>query len=429
MRRMCSIVVALALAVVLAVPALAAGGVWDAAAHSEQNLEEVGGTYYGGQGNSGRYIIRQRSGDSSASGLAISTNGSTWKSIPRKMTEDMMRLTETGRAVLYYCTYTGQLWYWDETDWAEAELPAVATSMSVTYKACWTGDGYLLNQTAVGIGMMGFNAGETGMYNNKVLLLDEHFQVVGEHDFGAQVEGLSYTGGACYVQAGGVIYKSTDRTNWTAAALSELPQAAPQTGGSIRTCAVGDESDGTLVYRQAGGKLLVSCDGVYFMTLRDWKSAGVKVCGGQTGSVLTGEEYGEIQVIDHVALKARWTAKFGQPIYVTLDGTYLTTTDLGFYQRSGCTMVPLRQLATAAGYTFSYDSASQSAVCTSGGVSATITLGKTAAQVTGRGTVSMSVPPELKGGIFYVPVRFWSGITGGVDTFDAASNTIEITSG
>lgn len=428
MRRMCSMVVALALAVVLAAPALAAGSTWDAAAHSEQNLAEVGGTYYGGQGDSGRYIIRLRIGDASAGSLDISTDGSTWQAIPRKMSNDVMRLTETGRAVLYYCIYNGQLWYWDETGWTEAELPAVATSMSVTYKACWTGDGYLLSQTAVGRGMMGWNAGESGAYNNKVLLLDEHFQVVGEHDFGTQVEDLSYTGGACYVQAGGVIYKSTDRTNWTAAALSELPQAVPQTGGSIRTCAVGDESDETLVYRQAGGKLLVSCDGVYFMTLRDWKSAGVKVCGGQTGSVLTGAEYGEIQVIDHAALKARWTARFGQPIYVTLDGTYLTTTDLGFYQRSGCTMVPLRQLAAAAGYTFSYDGASQSAVCTGDGVSVTITLGKTAAQVAGRGTVGMAVPPELKGGIFYVPVRFWAGVTGGVDSFDAASNTIQIIS-
>ena len=57
---------------------------------------------------------------------------------------------------------------------------------------------------------------------------------------------------------------------------------APQIdlGWRIKDCPVDGQTDGSLVYRVADGKLLASGDGVYFTALCPWSSTGVELHSG-----------------------------------------------------------------------------------------------------------------------------------------------------
>ena len=73
-------------------------------------------------------------------------------------------------------------------------------------------------------------------------------------------------------------------------------------------------------------------------------------------------------------------------------------------------------------YDFSYDAATGTAVCSNGAESITVRVGITQGQVSGRGPVSMAVPPELVGWKLYVPVRFMVDAAGLEDVWDAEEN-------
>ena len=429
MKRFLSALMTLVLALTLTAPALAAG----------PDGGENRGSFYSGQGPGGRYIIRERAGDDSACGLAVSADGRTWRPIGRRMTPDMMRLEETGGAVIYYCFYSGELWYWDGADWAQASMPGIGTSMTVDYDACWTGDGYLVVQSATGGGMMGWNQDAAGAYNNSVLVTDGQFQLVAEHDFGGPVTGLSCADGVCYAQVltgeAYVVYQSADRVNWTATALTALPEGAPQAPAGAKALAAGDQTDGALVYRRNGGPVLVSADGVYFRTLSGWEAPGMKVCAGAEGTLLLPtDKQGFVQdpavplAVDRAEIRALWAACFGQaPIYVAVDGTYLESVDLPLYQVSGCTMAPMRTLAAALGLDFTYDGATRTAVCTREGLTISVQAGSTWATVNGETTDWLAVPARLDGGIFYVPVRFLAEAAGMDVAWEAEGRTFRLT--
>ena len=76
---------------------------------------------------------------------------------------------------------------------------------------------------------------------------------------------------------------------------------------------------------------------------------------------------------------------------------------------------------------FSYDAATGTAVCKNGTQAITVRVGITQGQVSGRGPVSMAVPPELVGRKLYVPVRFMVDAAGLEDVWDAEENTLWIT--
>ena len=91
-------------------------------------------------------------------------------------------------------------------------------------------------------------------------------------------------------------------------------------------------------------------------------------------------------------------------------------------------MAPMWELAVWMGYyDFSYDAATGTAVCSNGAESITVRVGITQGQVSGRGPVSMAVPPELVGWKLYVPVRFMVDAAGLEDVWDAEENTLWIT--
>ena len=415
-----------------------------------------GGVYYSGtawykQENQRKpvevtsYLIREQPGNNGPFGLAVSTDGYSWLPLETKLTPDMMRLSETGGgAVVYYSPYDGSLYYYDyrgsrfagacTAGWVEADLgfdPAEGVGTAwVDYTFRWTGDGYLMCQSVTGRGMMGTGADRFSPNNNKVIFLDRSFHRTGEHDFGAPVENVACVDGVCYALVDGTVWQSADREQWTATSLTVLPEAAPQIdlGWRIKDCPVDGQTDGSLVYRVADGKLLASGDGVYFTALCPWSSTGVELHSGG-GTVVTGVGTDDVLAVDSEEVRGLCAACFGEfPTYVALDGEYFSLTDMPLRSTAGCTMAPMRELAVWMGYyDFSYDAATGTAVCSNGAESITVRVGITQGQVSGRGPVSMAVPPELVGWKLYVPVRFMVDAAGLEDVWDAEENTLWIT--
>ena len=391
------------------------------------------------------YLIREQPGNNGPFGLAVSTDGYSWLPLETKLTPDMMRLSETGGgAVVYYSPYDGSLYYYDyrgsrfagacTAGWVEADLgfdPAEGVGTAwVDYTFRWTGDGYLMCQSVTGRGMMGTGADRFSPNNNKVIFLDRSFHRTGEHDFGAPVENVACVDGVCYALVDGTVWQSADREQWTATSLTVLPEAAPQIdlGWRIKDCPVDGQTDGSLVYRVADGKLLASGDGVYFTALCPWSSTGVELHSGG-GTVVTGVGTDDVLAVDSEEVRGLCAACFGEfPTYVALDGEYFSLTDMPLRSTAGCTMAPMRELAVWMGYyDFSYDAATGTAVCSNGAESITVRVGITQGQVSGRGPVSMAVPPELVGWKLYVPVRFMVDAAGLEDVWDAEQNTLWIT--
>ncbi len=147
------------------------------------------------------------------------------------------------------------------------------------------------------------------------------------------------------------------------------------------------------------------------------------------GTVVTGVGTDDVLAVDSEEVRGLCAACFGEfPTYVALDGEYFSLTDMPLRSTAGCTMAPMRELAVWMGYyDFSYDAATGTAVCSNGAESITVRVGITQGQVSGRGPVSMAVPPELVGWKLYVPVRFMVDAAGLEDVWDAEENTLWIT--
>ena len=75
-------------------------------------------------------------------------------------------------------------------------------------------------------------------------------------------------------------------------------------------------------------------------------------------------------------------------------------------------MAPMRAMAEAMGYTFSYDTATGTAVCAKPGSAIEVSVDSTWATVNGKTTNWLAVPAELQGGIFCIPVRFFAEAAG-----------------
>ena len=158
----------------------------------------------------------------------------------------MMCLAETGGAVVYYCTYTGEIYYYQISGsqytrysggWAKAGLgfdPVENISTPhIRYTFRWAGNGYLMCQSA---GVRGLAANlhedEIGAWDTYVSFLDEEFHRTGAHDFGAPVTGVAWSEGVYYAEvtqpeSAPVIYQSQDGETWTASPLTALPKPEP----------------------------------------------------------------------------------------------------------------------------------------------------------------------------------------------------------
>ena len=144
------------------------------------------------------------------------------------------------------------------------------------------------------------------------------------------------------------------------------------------------QTDGSLVYRVADGKLLASGDGVYFTALCPWSSTGVELHSGG-GTVVTGVGTDDVLAVDSEEVRGLCAACFGEfPTYVALDGEYFSLTDMPLRSTAGCTMAPMRELAVWMGYyDFSYDAATGTAVCSNGAESITVRVASPRARCPG----------------------------------------------
>lgn len=218
---------------------------WDSGPFVDENGAPLG-TFYIGRHRDGAYLIRQRRGDNSPFSLSISWDGRSWVPLETYMTPDMMCLAETGGAVVYYCTYTGEIYYYQISGsqytrysggWAKAGLgfdPVENISTPhIRYTFRWTGNGYLMCQSA---GVRGLTASlhedVIGAWDTYVSFLDEEFHRTGAHDFGAPVTGVAWSEGVYYAEVtepGGepVIYQSQDGETWTVSPMTALPSLEP----------------------------------------------------------------------------------------------------------------------------------------------------------------------------------------------------------
>ena len=218
---------------------------WDSGPFVDENGAPLG-TFYIGRHRDGAYLIRQRRGDNSPFSLSISWDGRSWVPLETYMTPDMMRLTETGDAVVYYCAYNGEAYYyqisgsrytsytggWQKIDFGFDPTEGIGTPF-IRYTFRWTGNGYLMCQSAGVRGLAAsFHEGEIGAWDTYVSFLDEEFHRTGAHDFGAPVTGVAWSEGVYYAEvtqpeSAPVIYQSQDGETWTASPLTALPKPEP----------------------------------------------------------------------------------------------------------------------------------------------------------------------------------------------------------
>ena len=399
------------------------------------------------------YIIREQPGNNSPFGLAASTDGRSWIPLETQYTPDIMRLAGTGGgAVVYYCPYTGELWYYDyakglfgaepSQGWKEIDLGydfgrGVGTAWCVfTFR--WTGTGYLMRQSVTGRGMMGVNADDYSPWNNCAIFLDETFHYTGHYDFGAPVLDVACVDGVYYaqVQSGeedqdaAVIYTSTDGAAWTVSEETELPAAAPLQGRNARALLEGDVSDGELTYRLADGKLLASKDGVYFHPLLQTQAVDMALYPGEGGTLveLTAEDLSvTYAAVDWEEAEQAWTERYPAPIwYATLDGTYLSSNDVPFYVVNERIMVPLRLLAETLGFTVTWDPETNTALCVREDTSLTVYLGTSRMELNGE-TIEMDAPVEVRYERTCVPIRYIAQAFGLTVDWDQDSQTALLT--
>ena len=245
---------------------------------------------------------------------------------------------------------------------------------------------------------------------------DGDFQLTGSCDFSVNVTGVGFQYGTYYVQAGGTVYSSTDRTHWAATMLDAVPSAPEGAPYTLRVT-------GTQVEAAPAGSS-------QFVPLFTAPYEGLQA------SLRWGENVYAVELADQegrpaeirVFTAAQMAARFPKELRVAVDGAPVAF-PISLYQVKGCTMAPLRPLAQALGYTFAYDGASGTAVCTRPGQTVSVQVGSTVATLDGAATNWLAVPAELHGGILCVPVRFFAEAAQAGVTWDAAEQSFHITTG
>ena len=367
-------------------------------------------------GNGKLLLGQARSGTDGMENL-YTTDGLTWKTAEGMPAGRLLPyngksfVVVSGEPAGVYASEDGLTWKSLEGTPFQPEREAVLAD----YTFLWTGTEYISCRTVEEpYGPHGARGDWTSAWNTRVCFADENFQLIGSHDFGANVTGVGWADGVYYAQAGGTVYSSADRTHWTATTLTSIPAApaaAPYTlrvtGTQVEAAPAGSSQFVPLFTAPSEGlrAILRRGESVYAVELVD--------AGGRTEDV-------------QVFTAAQMAAKFPKELRVTVDGKPVTFT-ISLYQVSGCTMAPLRQMAQALGYTFDYDGASRTAVCTRGTDTISVRAASTQATVNGKTTNWLAVPAELRGGIFCVPVRFFAEAAGADVTWDAAGQTFYLT--
>lgn len=114
-------------------------------------------------------------------------------------------------------------------------------------------------------------------------------------------------------------------------------------------------------------------------------------------------------------------------ISVTVNGNRLSL-DQPPVTVSGRVLVPLRGIFEALGTSVHYDAAAHAIHAQRGTLAIDLTLNSTSAQVNGR-SVALDVPAQIIGSRTLVPLRFVSETLGAAVKWDAASNSVAVTTG
>lgn len=282
------------------------------------------------------------------------------------------------------------------------------------YTFLWTGTEYITCRTVEEpYGPHGVRGDWTSDWNTRVCFADEDFQLTSSYDFGANVTDVGFSGGEYYVKAGGTVWASPDGESWQALSLTDIPAAAET--GTYRLDVTADQVYGFRWGSRVGAPLFTASQAD--LTPQLWEGRSVY-------AIELTDEGGNVRDI-RVFTAEQMEALLPQELSVLVDGKPVAF-PIPLYQERGCTMAPLRQLAGALGYTFSYDSFTGTAVCTRDGRTISVQAGSTLATVDGVTTDWLAVPAVLKGGYFCVPVRFFAEAAGAEVSWDGFSETFRL---
>ncbi|MFC5529166.1 stalk domain-containing protein [Cohnella yongneupensis] len=145
---------------------------------------------------------------------------------------------------------------------------------------------------------------------------------------------------------------------------------------------------------------------------------------------------GRLVIVDEYGNKVRVLQKYAAPaslpadkiIKVLYDGA-LVTTDVPAQMKSGSVMLPLRNVATALGYTVDYDDKAQAAILTNGETVYTIKSKSKKVTKTVKGKaqqITLNAATFEKGNRLFIPVRFFAEESGLDVQWDQAAQIVVI---
>ncbi|MPM12704.1 hypothetical protein SDC9_59058 [bioreactor metagenome] len=277
------------------------------------------------------------------------------------------------------------------------------------YRFLWTGSEYMMCQNIFNDPHGALAGTWQSPRNTKVTFLDGDFNLAEEYDFGIQVSGVGFAGGTYYAETGdgesAVIWSSPDRKTWAQTSLEEIPEDA---GGNFLTTSSGDLAAPPYLFRVgADGALRVSKDAVYWSLPLDFPGKGVSVSDFEAfvgrDAVIFRYSSGTESCFLRSALDDSLP---DHPIYVTLDGSYLSfdVQPLADSEQNRV-LAPLRGIAEALGFTVTWESGENLAVCAKGDTQVTVSIGSPDAWVNGAHQ-TLEAPARAENSRTYVPIRF-----------------------
>ena len=406
-------------------------------------------------------VLRKVEVDNSNGGSVIarfdySMDGCSWVTVentPWTTSPEMVRILPSSGKDFFACNvYTGDLYVSpDGKNWTTLEpengtwhsIEGAASPLRANYIFRWAGSGYLVCQNVFGTGGMYGAGGDTrGPRNNVLTFVDESWNEVWSHDFGARVLDAGFQNDTWYalVQDGDstVVWTSLDKEHWERTDRTALPAMT--------------EADGHQ-FAVRENRLLASDDGVYWVDLGEYTvpdgttftvrpifQQNMRGYGPPTypnyvfpvGAVLENVEsdrsarYGRVVDTAEVQglLRERFDFSFSR-YYVTLDGEKLSF-DTAPITRNDRILVPLRGIAEVLDFTVTWDQASNRVLCERGETRIALEIGSPTAWVNGEERVQ-DVAPLAYQNRTYVPLRFLSEAFGLDVQWNAEEKTAVLT--
>jgi len=332
-----------------------------------------------------------------------------------------------------YTSEDGAVWTPLAKDWFNENAYFIYPDVSWPddlYQFQWTGSEYMMCQNVCNEALGMDWTREVSPNNTKVRFLDGEFNLTEEYDFGTQVSGVGFAGGTYYARTGdgesAVIWSSPDRKTWTQTTLKEIPEESSE---SFKETAAGDLAAPPYLFRSgADGALRVSKDGVYWSLPLSFPGKEVSISDAEAfvGRDAVSFRYGSgtEDCWPRYVLEGYLPA---DPVYVTLDGEYLTFDVQPLVDCDNSrVLVPLRGVAEALGFTVTWDEARSLAICVKGDTEITVSIGGPDAWVNGVHQ-TLDAPARVSGNRTFVPIRFLAESFGLTADWDQNNGPVVLT--